>query len=154
MNKSFTKIRKIQEANELLESRFLIKEYKEERDKDSNRWYTYQDNTTKKWKIGLETFSPKEVKDPSKDPNYKNYSKYFLEYSTEPNAEYALTKLIEDLKKGNVVTNNNSTTTTTTTKPGQPTTQTTTQSPQTTGSYEVTSDEYQKMVADKLQGNK
>jgi hypothetical protein len=125
MNRSFTKQRKIQEANMLLENRFLIKEYKEERDKDSNRWYTYQNQKTKKWQIGLETFSPKQVKDPLTDPLFKGYSKYFVEYTTEPNAEAALTNLIADLKSGKKTETN---VTTTTTK-SPVTTQTTTASP-------------------------
>ena len=86
MNRSFTKQRKIQEANMLLENRFLIKESRVERDKDSNRWYTAQDPTSKKWKIFVEVFSNKEIKDPVKTPNdplFKDYTKYWVEYSTE-----------------------------------------------------------------------
>jgi hypothetical protein len=127
MNRSFTKQRKIQEANMLLENRFLVKEYKEMLDKDSNKWYTYQNQTTKKWQIGLQTFSPKQTKDPLTDPLFKGYSKYFVEYTTEPNAEAALTNLITDLKSG-VKTETNVTTTTT---KSPVTTQTTTVAPQT-----------------------
>ena len=137
MNRSFTKQRKIQEANMLLENRFVVKEYKEMLDKDSNKWYTYQNQTTKKWQIGLQTFSPKQTKDPLTDPLFKGYSKYFIEYTTEPNAEVALTNLITDLKSG-AKTETNITTTTTTKSPV--TTQTTTTvAPQSDSSKEVNS---------------
>jgi hypothetical protein len=103
MNRSFTKQRKIQEANMLLENRFLVKEVREERDKDSNKWYTAQDPTSKKWKIFVQTFSPKQEKDPSKTPNdplFKDYTKYWVEYTTEANADTALTNLMSDMKSG------------------------------------------------------
>ena len=131
MNRSFTKQRKIQEANMLLENRFLIKERREERDKDSNNWYTAQDPTSKKWKIFVQTFSPKQNKDPSKTPNdplFKDYTKYWVEYSTEANADTALVNLISDIKSGKKTESN----VTTTETPAQTTTDATTAAPQST----------------------
>jgi hypothetical protein len=128
MNRSFTKQRKIQEANMLLENRFLVKEVRIERDKDSNKWYTAQDPTSKKWKIFVETFSPKQVKDPSKTPNdplFKDYSKYWVEYTTEANADTALTNFLSDMKSGKKSE-------TTTTPPSSATTQTSTVTTKTT----------------------
>lgn len=140
MNRSFTKQRKIQEANMLLENRFLIKERREERDKDSNRWYTAQDPTSKKWKIFVQTFSPKQDKDPSKTPNdplFKDYTKYWVEYSTEANADAALVNLMSDMKSGKKSESN--VTTTTTTSSSSVTTNTTTVAPQSDSSKEVNS---------------
>jgi hypothetical protein len=131
MNRSFTKQRKIQEANMLLENRFLIKERREERDKDSNNWYTAQDPTSKKWKIFVQTFSPKQDKDPSKTPNdplFKDYTKYWVEYSTEANADAALVNLMSDMKSGKKSESN----VTTTETPAQTTTDATTVAPQST----------------------
>ena len=140
MNRSFTKQRKIQEANMLLENRFLIKERREERDKDSNNWYTAQDPTSKKWKIFVQTFSPKQDKDPSKTPNdplFKDYSKYWVEYSTEANADAALVNLMSDMKSGKKSESN--VTTTTTTSSSSVTTNTTTVAPQSDSPKEVNS---------------
>jgi hypothetical protein len=140
MNRSFTKQRKIQEANMLLENRFLIKERREERDKDSNRWYTAQDPTSKKWKIFVQTFSPKQDKDPSKTPNdplFKDYTKYWVEYSTEANADAALVNLMSDMKSGKKSESN--VTTTTTTSSSSVTTNTTTVAPQSDSPKEVNS---------------
>jgi len=139
MNRSFTKQRKIQEANMLLENRFLIKERREERDKDSNNWYTAQDPTSKKWKIFVQTFSPKQDKDPSKTPNdplFKDYTKYWVEYSTEANADAALVNLMSDIKSGKKSESNVTTTTTTS---SSVTTNTTTVAPQSDSSKEVNS---------------
>ena len=141
MNRSFTKQRKIQEANMLLENRFLIKEVREERDKDSNRWYTAQDPTSKKWKIFVQIFAPKQVKDPSKTPNdplFKDYTKYWVEYTTEANADTALTNLMSDMKLGKK-SDTNVTTTTTTVSSSSVTTNTTTVAPQSDSSKEVNS---------------
>jgi len=123
----------------LLENRFLVKEYKEERDNDSNRWYTYQDQKTKKWKIGLVTFSPKQVKDPLTDPLFKGYSKYFVEYTTEPNAEVALTNLIADLKSGKKTETTPTPVSSATTQTSTVTTKTTTVAPTSDSSNEVNS---------------
>jgi hypothetical protein len=139
MNRSFTKQRKIQEANMLLENRFLIKERREERDKNSNNWYTAQDPTSKKWKIFVQTFSPKQDKDPSKTPNdplFKDYTKYWVEYTTEANADTALTNLMSDMKLGK---KSDTTVTTTTTSSPSVTTNTTTVAPQSDSSKEVNS---------------
>jgi len=139
MNRSFTKQRKIQEANMLLENRFLIKERRQERDKDSNNWYTAQDPTSKKWKIFVQTFSPKQDKDPSKTPNdplFKDYTKYWVEYSTEANADAALVNLMSDIKSGKKSESNVTTTTTTS---SSVTTNTTTVAPQSDSSKEVNS---------------
>ena len=132
MNRSFTKQRKIQEANMLLENRFLIKESRVERDKDSNRWYTAQDPTSKKWKIFVEVFSNKEIKDPVKTPNdplFKDYSKYWVEYSTEANSDTALVNLMSDIKSGKKPKSDVATTTET---PTQTTTDVSTVAPQST----------------------
>jgi hypothetical protein len=140
MNRSFTKQRKIQEANMLLENRFLIKEVRDERDKDSNRWYTGQDPTSKKWKIFVQTFAPRQDKDPSKTPNdplFKDYTKYWVEYTTEANADTALTNLISDMKSGKK--SDSTVTTTTTTSSPSVTTNTTTVTPQSDSSNEVNS---------------
>jgi hypothetical protein len=115
----------------LLENRFLIKERREERDKDSNNWYTAQDPTSKKWKIFVQTFSPKQDKDPSKTPNdplFKDYTKYWVEYSTEANADAALVNLMSDMKSGK----KSETNVTTTETPAQTTTDATTDAPQST----------------------
>ena len=130
MNRSFTKQRKIQEANMLLENRFLIKESRVERDKDSNRWYTAQDPTSKKWKIFVEVFSNKEIKDPVKTPNdplFKDYTKYWVEYSTEANSDTALVNLMSDIKSGKKPKSDVATTTET---PTQTTTDVSTVAPQ------------------------
>ena len=140
MNRSFTKQRKIQEANMLLENRFLIKEVRDERDKDSNRWYTGQDPTSKKWKIFVQIFAPRQDKDPSKTPNdplFKDYTKYWVEYTTEANADTALTNLISDMKSGKK--SDSTVTTTTTTSSPSVTTNTTTVTPQSDSSNEVNS---------------
>lgn len=132
MNRSFTKQRKIQEANMLLENRFLIKESRVERDKDSNRWYTAQDPTSKKWKIFVEVFSNKEIKDPVKTPNdplFKDYTKYWVEYSTEANSDTALVNLMSDIKSGKKPKSDVATTTET---PTQTTTDVSTVAPQST----------------------
>lgn len=132
MNRSFTKQRKIQEANMLLENRFLIKESRVERDKDSNRWYTAQDPTSKKWKIFVEVFSNKEIKDPVKTPNdplFKDYTKYWVEYSTEANSDTALVNLMSDIKSGKKPKSDVVTTTET---PTQTTTDVSTVAPQST----------------------
>ena len=132
MNRSFTKQRKIQEANMLLENRFLIKERREERDKNSNNWYTAQDPTSKKWKIFVEVFSNKEIKDPVKTPNdplFKDYTKYWVEYSTEANSDTALVNLMSDIKSGKKPKSDVATTTET---PTQTTTDVSTVAPQST----------------------
>lgn len=132
MNRSFTKQRKIQEANMLLENRFLIKESRVERDEDSNRWYTAQDPTSKKWKIFVEVFSNKEIKDPVKTPNdalFKDYTKYWVEYGTEANSDTALVNLMSDIKSGKKPKSDVETTTET---PTQTTTDVSTVAPQST----------------------
>jgi len=116
----------------LLENRFLIKESRVERDKDSNRWYTAQDPTSKKWKIFVEVFSNKEIKDPVKTPNdplFKDYTKYWVEYSTEANSDTALVNLMSDIKSGKKPKSDVATTTET---PTQTTTDVSTVAPQST----------------------
>ena len=89
MNRSYTKIRKIREANMLLESRFLLSEETNKTDKKGNTWSIKVDPTTKKYKIFVKTFGKDEM-DASKstDQNVKKFidAGYFKEFNSENDA--------------------------------------------------------------------
>lgn len=126
MNRSYTKIRKIQEANILLERRFLLNEVVNKFDKskpNENQWYTAEDpksvKNPKGWKIFVKQFGKNAV-DPITIPEFEEFKNYFIEYNTQQESDTKFNEFFPKLiaKQENPQTSDGSTTTTTTVKPG------------------------------------
>lgn len=150
MNRSYTKIRKIQEANILLEQRRFLTESVSKYDKakpNENQWYVApapkSTKTPKEFGIFVKQFG-KEAVDPISLPEFQEFKNYFILYPTEQDANLKFNefynKLITKQTNPNVAT-----TTTTTLKPGQ-----TTQTPSPTSSSEVTQDDLINSIADNI----
>lgn len=150
MNRSYTKIRKIQEANVLLEQRRFLTEAVSKYDKakpNENQWYIgpspKSTKTPKEFGIFVKQFG-KEAVDPISLPEFQEFKNYFILYPTEQDANVKFNefynKLIAKQTNPNPVT-----TTTTTLKPGQ-----TTQTTSPAGSSEVTQDDLINSIADNI----
>jgi hypothetical protein len=123
---NYTKKRKIQEANMLLERRFLMTEV-EKFDKakpNENQWYTSQDPNSVKNPKGYRIYVKKFGQNP-KDPitdtefNTEEFKGYFIEYPTQQDADTKFNEFYNKLiTKQTTPQQTNSTTTTTTLKPG------------------------------------
>ena len=127
MNRSYTKIRKIREANILLEQRRFLTEVVSGYDKtkpNENQWYTAEDpysvKTPKGWRIYVKQFGKNAV-DPIKLPEFEEFKNYFIEYSTQQESDAKFKEFFLKLiaKQEKPQSSDSSTTTTTTTaKPG------------------------------------
>jgi hypothetical protein len=121
---NYTKKRKIQEANMLLERRFLMTEV-EKFDKakpNENQWYTAQDPNSVKnpkgYRIYVKKFGQNPI-DPIKDQEFVEFKNYFIEYANQQEADTKFNEFYTKLiTKQTTPQQNNSTTTTTTLKPG------------------------------------
>ena len=125
MNRSYTKIRKIQEANILLEQRRFLTEAVSKYDKakpNENMWYVgpapKSTKTPKEFGIFVKQFG-KEAVDPISLPEFKEFESYFILYPTEQDANVKFNEFYNKLIAKQ--TNPSVTTTTTTLKPGQTT---------------------------------
>jgi hypothetical protein len=151
MNRSYTKIRKIQEANILLEQRRFLTEAVSKYDKakpNENQWYIgpapKSTKTPKEFGIFVKQFG-KEPMDPISLPEFEEFKSYFILYPTEQQAETKFNEFYTKLITKQTTPNTpNSTTTTTTLKPGQ-TPQITTSGE--TGSGEITQDDLINSIA-------
>lgn len=149
MNRSYTKIRKIQEANILLEQRRFLTEAVSKYDKakpNENQWYVAQapksTKTPKEFGIFVKQFG-KDPMDPISIPEFEEFKNYFVLYPTEQQAEAKFNEFYNKLITKQ--TNPNVTTTTTTLKPGQ------TPSPaKTEKTGEITQDDLINAVADNV----
>ena len=144
---NYTKKRKIQEANMLLERRYLLTEV-EKYDKaipNENQWYTAQDPNSVKnpkgFRIFVKKFGQNPI-DPIKDQEFLEFKNYFVEYPTQQDADTKFNEFYNKLiTKQTAPQQNDSTTTTTTLKPGTtPSVSGTTNSSSSTSS-ELTRDE-------------
>lgn len=149
MNRSYTKIRKIQEANILLEQRRFLTESVSKYDKakpNENQWYVAQapksTKTPKEFGIFVKQFG-KDAVDPISLPEFQEFKNYFILYPTEQDANLKFNEFYNKLITKQ--TNPNVVTTTTTLKPGQ-----TTQTPSPTSSSEVTQDDLINSIADNI----
>ena len=121
---NYTKKRKIQEANMLLERRYLLTEV-EKYDKaipNENQWYTAQDPNSVKnpkgFRIFVKKFGQNPI-DPIKDQEFVEFKNYFVEYPTQQDADTKFNEFYNKLiTKQTAPQQNDSTTTTTTLKPG------------------------------------
>ena len=99
---SYTKIRRIQQANILLEGRYLIREVEQRRDSENNLWYTSEVPNKKTWKIYLKKFQGGTVVDPATDKTLSKFANFFVEYDNQALADASIDKLMTSLKTGNV----------------------------------------------------
>ena len=150
MNRSYTKIRKIREANILLEQRRFLTEVVSGYDKtkpNENQWYTAEDpksvKTPKGWRIFVKQFGKNPV-DPITLPEFDEFKNYFIEYNTQQESDTKFKEFFLKLiaKQEKPQTTSGSTTTTTTLKPGTtPSTSGTTDSGIDTSKGEITRDD-------------
>ena len=153
MNRSYTKIRRIQEANILLENRFLLSEQSTRTDNKDNVWSIKQDPTSKKYRIFVKTFGSNDTDaSESDDSDIKPFidKGYFKDFNSESDAVPTLNQIVSLI--GTTQTNNkdnNSTTTTTTLKPGE--TPSTSGSTETSGKTSYSDDDLIKSMTAKLQ---
>lgn len=126
MNRSYTKIRKIREANILLEQRKFLTESVSKYDKakpNENQWYVAPSpksvKTPKEYGIFVKQFG-KEAMDPNSIPEFAEFKDYFILYPTEQAAETKFNEFYNSLitKQTTPTSTSDSTTTTTTAKPG------------------------------------
>lgn len=150
MNRSYTKIRKIQEANVLLEQRRFLTEAVSKYDKakpNENQWYTSEDpksvKTPKGWRIFVKQFGKNPI-EPSTLKEFESFKNYFIEYPTQQEVDTKFNEFYTKLVA--MQTNPSSVTTTTTTlKPGQ-----TPQTPKSADSSEITQDDLINSIADNI----